>query len=324
MNIKKTKMDTKIITQVVREIKRSLQNWDTQKAIKITNDETQTRINLINPLFEILGYERYDVIHEFLADIKGSRGRKVDMAITLGKKNPIILVECKSATNALTLHNLRQLNDYCTYTQSVKVGILTNGVTYEFYTKDSLNGTGLNVKPFFTFLDKFDDALYNTLKMPTKGAKPTEGNKKLMEIIFRNMGGKRFSENALNELLPLVNSISLRGVLDRIIKEENVNSNSGIITTSEEIKAYDIIKTILSLSQKVKIDLDRIDYRDYKDSFKVLIDDNQRKSICSIEITKTKKYLCVGNDRFEIENISVVELTKYKKQIVEAAIKAEA
>lgn len=359
MNIKKTKMDTKIITQVVREIKRSLQNWDTQKAIKITNDETQTRINLINPLFEILGYERYDVIHEFLADIKGSRGRKVDMAITLGKKNPIILVECKSATNALTLHNLRQLNDYCTYTQSVKVGILTNGVTYEFYTKDSLNGTGLNVKPFFTFvlddytgtdlemlalfhrrlidikiieekanevyfLDKFDDALYTTLKMPTKGAKPTEGNKKLMEIIFRNMGGKRFSENALNELLPLVNSISLRGVLDRIIKEENVNSNSGIITTSEEIKAYDIIKTILSLSQKVKIDLDRIDYRDYKDSFKVLIDDNQRKSICSIEITKTKKYLCVGNDRFEIENISVVELTKYKKQIVEAAIKAEA
>ena len=116
MNIKKTKMDTKIITQVVREIKRSLQNWDIQKAIKITNDETQTRINLINPLFEILGYERYDVVHEFLADIKGSRGRKVDMAITLGKKNPIILVECKSATNPLTLHNLRQLNDYCTYT----------------------------------------------------------------------------------------------------------------------------------------------------------------------------------------------------------------
>ena len=30
-------MDTKIITQVVREIKRSLQNWDTQKAIKFKN-----------------------------------------------------------------------------------------------------------------------------------------------------------------------------------------------------------------------------------------------------------------------------------------------
>lgn len=40
--------------------------------------------------------------------------------------------------------------------------------------------------------------------------------------------------------------------------------------------------------------------------------------------SKSFKLLSVGNDRFEIENISVVELTKYKKQIVEAAIKAEA
>ena len=147
------------------------------------------------------------------------------------------------------------------------------------------------------FLDKFDDALYTTLKMPKAGHKPTDGNKKLLEIIFRNMGGKRFTDNVINDILPLVNSISLRGVLDRIIKDENVSSNSGIITTSDEIKAFDIIKTILSLSRGVKIDLDRINYRDYKDSFKILVDDNQRKSICSIEITKTKKFLSVGNNK---------------------------
>lgn len=351
-------MDKKILTQVIREIKRSINNWDVKRAISNTKDETQTRINLINPLFDILGYDSYDIVHEYLADIEGSRGRKVDMAITLGKKNPVILIECKSATNQLTLHNLRQLNDYCTYTQSVKVGILTNGLNFEFYTKDSSKGQGLHVKPFFTFnledftgtelemlalfhrrlidtkiieekaseiyfLDKFDDALYTTLKMPKSGQKPSDGNKKLLEIIFRNMGGKRFTDNVINDLLPLVNSISLRGVLDRIIREENVNSNSGIITTSEEIKAYDIIKTILSLSRNVKIDLDRITYRDYKDSFKVLIDDNQRKSICSIEITKTKKFIAIGNYRHELESISVSELTKFKKEIVESALKAD-
>jgi len=58
------------------------------------------------------------------------------------------------------------------------------------------------------------------------------------------MGGKRFTDNVINDILPLVNSISLRGVLDRIIKDENVSSNSGIVTTSDEIKAFDIIKTI--------------------------------------------------------------------------------
>lgn len=159
--------------------------------------------------------------------------------------------------------------------------------------------------------------------MPKSGQKPSEGNKKLIEIIFRNMGGKRYTDNVLSELLPLVNSISLRGVLNRIIREENVSYNSGIIRTTDEIKAYHIIKTILSLNRNIRIDIDRITYRDYKNSFKILIDDNQRKSICSIEITKTKKFLSVGNNLYEIQSISVVELTKYYKEIVEAAIKAD-
>ena len=136
------------------------------------------------------------------------------------------------------------------------------------------------------------------------------------------MGGKRYTDNVLSELLPLVNSISLRGVLNRIIREENVRSNTGIITTTDEIKAYDIIKTIISLNRKVRIDIDRITFRDYKNSLKILIDGNQRKSICSIEITKTKKFLSVGNNLHEIKSISVRELTKYYKEIVEAALKA--
>ena len=59
-----------------------------------------------------------------------------------------------------------------------------------------------------------------------------------------------------------------------------------------------------------------------KNSLKILIDGNQRKSICSIEITKTKKFLSVGNNLHEIKSISVRELTKYYKEIVEAALKA--
>ena len=96
------------------------------------------------------------------------------------------------------------------------------------------------------------------------------------------------------------------------------------ITKHQFNKMTEIAKqTILSLSRNVKIDLDRITYRDYKDSFKVLIDDNQRKSICSIEITKTKKFIAIGNYRHELESISVSELTKFKKEIVESALKAD-
>ena len=68
-------MDNKIVTQVIREVRRSLKIWDITRAVSNTNDEIQTRINLINPLFDILGYDAYDIIHEYIVDIKGSKGR---------------------------------------------------------------------------------------------------------------------------------------------------------------------------------------------------------------------------------------------------------
>ena len=124
--------------------------------------------------------------------------------------------------------------------RSVAFNNFKNKKKFEFYTKDKSKNVGLHVKPFFVFnlqdysgsdleilalfhrrlidvkiieetadeiyfLDKFDDALYTTLKMPKAGHKPTDGNKKLLEIIFRNMGGKRFTDNVINDILPLVN-----------------------------------------------------------------------------------------------------------------------
>lgn len=349
-------IDSRKLNQAIRAIKKSFDNWDTQKAIQVTNDETQTRTNLINPLFDILGYDQYhDYTHEFSADIEGSRLRKVDMAITLGKKNPIVLIECKSATNKLSKANFRQLNEYCLNTPSAKIGVLTNGIIYQFYTKSPTNA--LEVNPFFTFnlqehtgsdlemlalfqrqmidtkiilekageiyfFDKFDDALYESLKMPNKIKELTSNHKSFLEVIFRNMGGKRFTDNALEQLHPLVNAISLKSALDRIIREENINSNTGIITTSEEIKFYNIVKTILGLSSKTKKHLDRVGYRDFKNFFGVVLDDNQRKGICYLRIDKTKKTISFSSDpnSYEVEDISVEEVTKYKSQIVQSFI----
>ena len=143
-------IDNKKLSQAIRAIKKSFDNWDIDKAIQVTNDETQTRSNLINPLFDILGYDQYnDYTHEFSADIEGRKLRKVDMAITLGKKNPIVLIECKKATTRLTHQNFRQLDEYCFRTPSAKIGVLTNGIVYQFFTKTQTNA--LEVNPFFTF-----------------------------------------------------------------------------------------------------------------------------------------------------------------------------
>ena len=347
-------IDNRKLGQAVRAIKKSLENWDIKKAVSVTNDETQTRTNLINPLFEILGYDQYyDYTHEYSADIQGSRARKVDMAITLGKKNPIILVECKSAKNNLTKTNFRQLNEYCMNTPSAKIGLLTNGILYQFYSKTATNV--LEVNPIFTFnleehssgdnemlalfqrqlvdtkiilekaeeiyfFDRFDDALYESLKMPAKIKDLSPGHKSFLEIIFRNMGGKRFTDAALQQIHPLVNAISLKSALDRVIQDENLNSNSGIITTSEEIKFFNIVKTILGLTPKTKKHIDRVSYRDFKNFFGIIIDENQRKGVCYLRIDKTKKTISFSSDSssYEIEDITVEEITKYKSQIVES------
>ena len=86
-----------------------------------------------------------------------------------------------------------------------------------------------------------------------------------------------------DKIKSLINGSSLSAVASRLVKEEASKSNSGIITTEEEIKAYNVVKTILAMSSKFKnSDLDRISFRDLKGFFLILFDDNQKKRICSL------------------------------------------
>lgn len=340
-------MDSKKLKQITNQLKKSFDNWDFNKAINHSNDETQTRDNLIHPFFNLLNYSKLDdYTHEYISDMGDKKGRKVDIAITLGKKEPLMLVECKSATAKLNDNHFRQLNEYCLYSPSAKVGVLTNGIIYNFYTVNQKEKKGLNSKPFFTFdltnydnsqlemlalfnrqsieineiiqeaedvyfLDNFDNALFKTLVETDD----------LVKLIFKNMGGLRSTEKALSQIKGLVNSISIKTALDRIIQKEISESNSGIITTAEEIKAYNVIKTILAMSSKIKaVDLERISYRDLKNSFLIIVDDKQTKNICSLVFKEKLKAIDINGKRFELEDVSVSSITKLKKELTESAI----
>ena len=68
-------------------------------------------------------------------------------------------------------------------------------------------------------------------------------------------------------------------------------------------------------------DLDRIVYKDYKGSFKLLVDGKQTKSICSLVVDGSKKTMEIsGYEKTEIEDVSVSTLTRYKKQLVDSAL----
>ena len=140
------------IKQIGSLLEKSIDKWDFKRAIKLSDNESKTRDYLIEPFFNLLGYNKMDhYSHEF--SIRNSKGsvRKVDMVITLNRKNPIMLIECKKANANLTKSHHKQLSKYFEHHKESKVGILTNGVVYEFYTVKWNNKKILSDTPFLVF-----------------------------------------------------------------------------------------------------------------------------------------------------------------------------
>ncbi len=72
-----------------------------------------------------------------------------------------------------------------------------------------------------------------------------------------------------------------------------------VITTPEELEAFMIVKTIL----RQKISATRITYRDAQSYFAILLDDNNRKTICRLYLSGAKKFFVTLDDqKKEVKN----------------------
>lgn len=129
----------------------------------ITTEEA-TKTSLIMPFFALLGYDVFnplEFIPEYTADVGIKKGEKVDYAIILNNE-PVILIEAKCVSEKLEKHD-SQLFRYFGTTKA-KFAILTNGVTYKFFTDldepNKMDGT-----PFLTInLSELKDSDINELK----------------------------------------------------------------------------------------------------------------------------------------------------------------
>ncbi|RKS25388.1 hypothetical protein CLV94_0418 [Flavobacterium endophyticum] len=88
---------------------------------------------------------------------------------------------------------------------------------------------------------------------------------------------------------------------DEVTKEQEAELNSEITkeeankveTTQEELEAFMIVKTIL----RQKIPITRIAYRDAQSYFAILLDDNNRKTICRLYLAGAKKYFVLLDEQ---------------------------
>ncbi|MGB7788849.1 type I restriction endonuclease [Methanoregula sp.] len=133
--------------------------------------EEGTKNALIMPFIQILGYNVFDpseVNPEFTADVGTKKGEKVDYAIIKDGK-PCILIECKSINSDLSKEQASQLFRYFSVT-AAKIGILTNGIIYQFFT-DLDEKNKMDIKPFLEInLLDIKEPLIDQLKKYTKQA----------------------------------------------------------------------------------------------------------------------------------------------------------
>ena len=140
------------LKQIASNLEKSFSKWEFNKAIRLSENESQTRDYLIEPFFNILGYNKMEhYSHEFSLKLTKGSVKKIDMVVPLNRKTQILLVECKKATTNLTKNHFNQLYLYFENHKDSKVGILTNGIVYEFYSVKWNNNKELNNTPFLVF-----------------------------------------------------------------------------------------------------------------------------------------------------------------------------
>ncbi|WP_454802866.1 type I restriction endonuclease [Mucilaginibacter phyllosphaerae] len=98
--------------------------------------------------------------------------------------------------------------------------------------------------------------------------------------------------------------------------------NTNIVTTEAELEGFYIVKSLL----RQHIDAKRITYRDAQSYFAILLDDNNRKTICRLYLGATKQYLAIPDEnkkeiKHEIQTLD--EIYKYADVLLEAIARLE-
>ena len=100
------------------------------------NNEEMTKQSLVVPFIQVLGYDVFNPQEfkpEYNADYPGKKkDEKVDYAIFKGDE-PIMFIEAKSVDITLVNHD-GQLSRYFNAVPNTKLGIITNGMEYRFFT----------------------------------------------------------------------------------------------------------------------------------------------------------------------------------------------
>lgn len=310
--------------------------------------EQATKNALIMPFLAALGYDVFDpneVVPEFICDIGTKKGEKIDYAIFI-KGAPAILIECKHWGQNLSLHDGQLLRYF--HVSKAKFGILTNGIIYRFYSDLAapnkmdekpfleINMTDLRenqieeVKKFHKSYFDVDSILTTASELKYMGELKNILNQELnnpspdfVRHFAKQVVPGMITAKVLDQFTALLKKTSSLYITDLITErlktaltkeseaseevaaeEKQATAEEKVITTQEELEAFMIVKTIL----RQKVPVARVAYRDAQSYFAILLDDNNRKTICRLYLNGSKKYIGTFDENKKETKIEVTSL----------------
>jgi hypothetical protein len=301
-----------------------------------------------------------EVVPEFISDIGIKKGEKIDYAIFKDGK-PTILIECKHWNQNLNIHDGQLLRyfhvskarfglltngiNYRFYSDLVEANKMDEKPFLEFNLADIRDNQIDELKKFHKSIFDIDSIINNASELKytnelkhilqqeflnpspdfvkhfAKKVYPGVITAKVLEQ-FTNLTKKSVSQH-ISDLITerLKTALSKEDEAakeqDAIDYAEKLKNESKVETTDEELEGFMIIKAIL----RQTVNSSRISYRDAQSYFAILLDDNNRKSICRLYLNGSKKYIALFDEnKKEIKNeiISLDEIFNYSEQLISA------
>ncbi len=301
----------------------------------VRGNEQATKQSLVGPLFTLLGYDLTDpreCIPEYRVDFGPNRSIKpIDWAF-LQSSHPIFFVEAKEVGKKLANYD-EQLADYFAKAPEARLGILTNGVQWRFFT-DVVNPNIMDKEPFvkwdvladeqppFDFLTLLQKSQFNTPLIRTFAERKRAQNllvselNRLLEpasefvrLAIANIETRRLNDKVIEDWKPvLANAISewarqrtLTAVLDNPTRADpKTSAESGVgkvETTQEELAAFEVIRRRLGPQRPIA-------YEDTVSYFKIHLVERYTWVMCRLYLGRKRPSVWVPLPQEQVQAIT--------------------
>ncbi len=302
-----------------------------RQRVDVVKTEEATKMSLIVPMLQIWGYDPFnplEITPEYTADVGTKNKEKVDYAI-MKNGEPVILIECKPVGTPLDKHG-SQLFRYFSVCPA-KIGILTDGVEYRFFS-DTEAENKMDLVPFFSVnllnikpgqeiqlakfcRESFDmETLMPSIEILSQKRKIQEliaqafndPPEELIRYFIRQIHEGPVVQKVVERYTPMIKdglktyfndrvNTKLQNALNEGSEECDEEPNDGVVTTDDEMAGFRIVQAIAS----ELVDPSRIVMRDNRSYCNIILDDTIRKQICRLHLNTSKWYITTFEEKTE-------------------------